>query len=223
MAGQCVQRLSLCKLQAAAHKPAGPTQQQHVSHPPEPSSIPVTTTASLVPPLSTMHLLPWSSIFPTSPMNICSSWWYWKLQYVTEYHLFFFLPKHLFIQLVFGFGSRFLEYHKYWTVVEIHLPYPTVDQNQGGLLVSQGNWGQVQSKFQAVTYLLTLDEAAPRLLGRTFVLVACGQYPARTFCLLAGQAARAATTWQLHAGGWPCFCGLPGCRVSPCYRWCQQQ
>lgn len=52
----------------------------------------------------------------------------------------------------FWFGSRFLEHHKYWTVVEIHLPYPTVDQNQGGLLVSQGNWGQVQSKFQAVPW-----------------------------------------------------------------------
>lgn len=120
---------------------------------------------------------------------------------------FFFFAQTSFHTTSFWFGSRFLEHHKYWTVVEIHLPNPTVDQNQGGLLVSQGNWGQVQSKFQAVTHLLTLDEAATRLLGMTFVLVACGQCPAHTFCLLAGQAARAATTWQIHAGGWPCFCG----------------
>lgn len=66
--------------------------------------------------------------------------------------------------------SRFLKHHKYWTIGETHLGYPTLSQSQGDVAARQ-----VLCKLLAAAHLPALNDCCPRPPDLTFVLGSCGQ------------------------------------------------
>lgn len=123
-------------IQVAAHHPASPNGQQHVSQSTT-ALLPVHHSCALSPPWLPSHTRHYRSlVLPSSHHSITHLF----IEVASKCHTVYPWPKQRVIGLVQRFW--FLKRHKNWIITETRLRYPVVAQSQGDLVAVQGVRGQ---------------------------------------------------------------------------------